>query len=288
MKSKKWLSGIFVLCLAALGAGQALAHDLWLAPATDHAAVADTVKVTIGFGHKFPVNRVDEQVKPGMIQKAVALGPDGREVPLHKVSESEYTFKASAPGPYLLRALMKPGFFSRTEKGMRRGNKKEVQGVKRCMFFTMIANAPILVGPKAQGLPGSPAGQALQLVPQADLRALKQGDLLPVKVLFNGAPLANTLVRALYAGYEPPKSDPASELKPDPKLSPKEAARAKMQRRMATLQPVRVKTDAQGLARLKLATPGWWLVLLQHKMPHEDPALCDDSVFKTSYTFEVR
>lgn len=284
MNTPKWLAALCAACLAVMTAGAAGAHDLWLAPATATPDAGKTLTILVGFGHEFPANRVDQQVRPGMIESVTALGPDGKTTPLAKVSESEYKLAADAPGAYMVSARMKPGFFSRAQGGMKRGNKKQVSGVEKCMFFRMIANAPLWVGDAEPQAPPAPADQALQVVPRGDVTKLKAGDELPVQVLFNGQPLAGARLRATYAGYAPP-APPAPE--PGVKLSPKEAARQKAMRKLAPRHVVDVETNAQGMAKLSLSSPGWWLVFAAHQTPYGDAATCDSNVYKTTYTFEV-
>ncbi|KIX12982.1 DUF4198 domain-containing protein [Dethiosulfatarculus sandiegensis] len=281
MKLKIWLAALaLVLC-----AVPALAHNLWLVPMDYNPEVGQELKVMIGFGHSYPASRIDEQVKEGMLQEVSAVGPDGKVFPLVKKDEGLYTLTPKAPGAYLVRTLMKPGFFCRTKKGFKRGNKKQVQNVTSCMHFQMIANAPILVGSAAKAQT-PPKDQELQLLPLVDISGLKSGDSLPVQVLFKGAPLAGAKLTATYAGYQPPKDLPKAKI--DPKLSPKEKARLKMKHKMASSYPVRLKTDAKGKAEIKLSAPGWWLVILNHSTPYEDLKVCDTNLFKTTYTFEVR
>jgi uncharacterized GH25 family protein len=287
MKTKKCFIGFLTACALLMFAGGALAHDLWLAPDNYKPAVGDTMKVMVGFGHKYPAARVDEKVRPGMIQEVNAVGPDGKLIKLDKKSDAEYALKIEAPGPYLISALMKPIYFSMAKGGRKLGNKKNLEEVKSCNFYRMIANAPIFAGAEAKTPAASQAGQALQVQPLADITALKNGDTLPVKVLFNGAPLAGAKLRATYAGFKAEVKKPPKPEKLDPNLSPKERARRKMMRHAPPPLPVETKTDAQGVAQIKLCSAGWWLVMVGHEAAYEDAAVCDKNVFKTTYTFEV-
>lgn len=281
MKHKILLATLaLVLCAA-----PALAHNLWLTPADQNPQVGQQLEVRIGFGHKFPANRVDEKVRPGMIQEVSAIGPDGRKTLLIKKSDDIYTLGVKNSGAYLISAVMTPGYFSQGKGGFKRGNKQQLEGVDKCMFFQMIANAPVFAG-RATAAQDAPKAQLLQMLPLADIANLKAGDKLPVQVVFNGKPLAGAKVLATYAGFAPPK--PATEFKPDPKLSPKERARQKMMHRSKPQYPVNVTTDDQGKAEVTLSAKGWWLIMLGHSTPYEDTAVCDKNMFKTTYTFEIR
>jgi uncharacterized GH25 family protein len=287
MKRQKWLLSLFAVCALVMASGLAMAHDLWLVPQTCNPDKGDTLKVVVGFGHKFPANRIDEKMRPGMLGAVSAVAPDGKVIKLEKKSDEEYALPIKAKGAYLISTRIKPVFFSRVEGKMKRGNKKDLGKVDTCMFFQMMANAPVFAGAGGKA-PAAPAKQALQVLPLGDISKLKKGDTLPVKVLFKGAPLAGAKLRATYAGFKPPKYDPSKAPKPAPGLSPREAARQKMMHKMAARYPVAVETDAKGLARIKLPASGWWLVLLSHNTPFKDAAVCDKCIYKTTYTFEVR
>lgn len=280
MRHKILLAALaLVLCAA-----PALAHNMWLVPADQNPQVGQELEVRIGFGHTYPANRVDQEVRPGMIKEVLAVGPDGKEIQLTQKGDDLYTLGVTAPGAYLISAVMKPGYFSQGKGGFKRGNKQQLEGVEKCMFFQMIANAPVFAG-EAAAAQDAPKSQSLQLLPLADITNLKAGDKLPVQIVFDGKPLADTKITATYAGFEPPKGP---EFKPDPSLSPKEQARQKMMHRSKPHYPVNTVTDAQGKADITFPAKGWWLILLGHSTPYEDTAVCDKNMFKTTYTFEVR
>lgn len=265
----------------------ALAHDLWLNPDNARPNVGDAVKVDIGFGHGYPADRAGEPLKEGMQIDVTAVGPDGQAVAVQSPSAGSRQLTVDKPGAYMVQAQTKPGFFCRTKDGMRRGDKKQNPGATKCMSFTMCANAPLVAGPGG-GEFVMAADQALQIQPLADLATVKKGDALPVRVLFEGKPLAEAKVVATYAGYKPqPPAGAAAPPKDSKPLSRREAARQKAMQKTAVHFPVEVKTDAQGQATLKLDQAGWWLVLVGHATPYADPSVCDENMYKTSFTFNV-
>lgn len=266
------LAGVLAVLFCAQAA---MAHVLWLNPDKTVVKPGEEISVGMGFGHGYPADRKDENVREGMLGEVFAMGPDGKATPLQKISDSEYKFKADKPGAYLLSAVMKPGFFSRTPQGMKRGSKKEVAEAVSCMHFQMIANAPMVAGASA-AKPGAPAKQALQIAPQAAVAGLKKGDTLPIQVIFNGKPLAAVDVKATYAGFKAP-----------PQAKGDKSAEA-MRKKMAARFPVFIKTDDQGRADIKLSQAGWWLVILSHKTPFEDAKTCDQHVYQTTFTFQVK
>lgn len=86
------------------------------------------------------------------------------------------------------------------------------------------------------------AGLDFEIVPEVNPLSLEPGSELPVRLLWNGKPLADQQIAALHAA--------------DPR------------------QPVKARTDAEGRARLKLARAGLWLL----KSVHLERTAPDDAV----------
>lgn len=103
------------------------------------------------------------------------------------------------------------------------------------------------------------SGCPLEMIPlKTPLQAAKDG-IFQVRVEFKGQPLANANVEATYDGF----SD-----------EPDQFATSGM-------------TDETGMIDIPLSHPGLWIVTVKHKVPHEDPLLCDYHVFGHTLTFWV-
>ena len=253
------------------------AHNLWLNPSDHFPDVGTTVDIGIGWGHKYPANRADQDIKEGRVEEIKALDPDGKTIDLSKVSVDRYQLKIDKPGAYLVTAHIKPGFFTTTPEGRKWGNKKEIANPIKCTNFHIQAKTVIIAGGKEQNLTGV-AGQPLEIIPLNNLYNLKPGDPLTIKLLFEGKPLPEATVRATYAGFD------AQDIAPH-KQPPKEKMDAK--KRHHRHFPVETQTDAQGKAVLQLNKAGYWMVMLSYRCPFADAGTCDEYMYNMAFTFEV-
>ena len=155
------------------------------------------------------------------------------------------------------------------------GDKKAVKKAVKCTNFHVQAKTVLIAGGSGKNLGGA-AGQPLEIVPVTDLRSLKAGGELVVTVLSKGKPLSDATLNATYAGFESKDKD-----------LPKPSAEGKKTPRMKRHYPAQAHTDAQGKAILQLKSAGYWMILLSHHCPFDDPAICDEYMYKTAFTFQV-
>jgi uncharacterized GH25 family protein len=231
------------------------AHMFWLLTDRDAPKINEAVQVEIGFGHKFPK---DEEIKAERLGSVKALGPDGQEVPLKKISLSRYELVPSQKGAYVITAQMAPGFVCRTPKGMKMGTKKEVPDANLCFRFDFAGKTLVNVDAPQQGFDRL-GRSTLEIVPLKTLQALKVGETLPVRVLFQGKPVAGAKIESTHEGADPQK--------PFVSLG---------------------KTDAQGEIQVKLDQPGRWLLDASYKTPYDKLEECDENFFRASLTWRVR
>jgi uncharacterized GH25 family protein len=253
---KKYLVLLVAVLSFLWSASWAQAHMFWLNVNHYAAKSGEPVQVEIGFGHKFPR---DEKIKGERLGSVKAVGPDGREVALKKISPSRYEFVPPAAGVYLISAQLVPGFVTRTPQGMKLQTKKGVPDANFCFHFDMAAKTLISVGAPKQGFDRR-AQHTLEIIPRKNLHNLKVGDTLPVKVIFQGKPLSGAKVRFTHDGW------------PDP------------HKPFATLG----KTGAQGEIQVKLDKPGRWLLIASHTTPYPHPEECDENLYSSSLTYLVR
>jgi uncharacterized GH25 family protein len=98
-------------------------------------------------------------------------------------------------------------------------------------------------------------GLPLELVPEVNPYTLKGGGELPVRLLYQGKPLAGALVMALQKD------------RPEPKLT--------------------ARSDSKGRVKLRLDRPGVWLVKAVHMVPVARETGADWESFWASLTFEM-
>ena len=264
----------------------ACAHNMWLNPGNYYPKVGTTVEIGIGWGHKYPANRMDQEIKEGMLENIQAKDPNGATVDLTQISKDKYQLAIDKPGAWLITAHIKPGFFTTTPEGRKWGDKKAVQDPIKCTNFHIQAKTLLIAGGSDKNIDGA-TGQPVEIIPLTNPSEIKAGDELAIKLLFNGEPLANKTVRATYAGFAPEGSDrpkPSMDQKPP---SGKAKADARKPPRMKRHYPVETQTDAQGNASLKLNKPGYWMIMLSHHCPFADTGTCDEYMYNTAFTVEI-
>ncbi len=268
MREKK---GFISLCFAVgmlFVASGAFAHNLWLNPDNHFPQVGETVGIGVGWGHTYPANRVDQEVKEDRVEEIRALDPEGKTVELQKESPALYKLKIEKPGVYLVAAKIKPGVFTMTPEGRKWATKKEVQNATKCTAFDISAKTVIVAGTGNAGL-SSVTGQPLEVIPLESPATLKKGSAFPVRALFEGKPLAGFAVRAVYAGF-------ASDVEGHGQGGGEKKF------------PVETLTDKDGLANLSLDRGGYWMINLSHKVPYPDAETCDESMYNSAFTFQVQ
>jgi uncharacterized GH25 family protein len=215
---------------------------------------------------------VDQEVKADRIAAIQALDPDGNVVELVKAAADRYQLKVEKAGAYVVTARIKPGFFTMTPKGRQWGNKKEIADGIKCTNFHIEAKTVLMAGKGVNGQKRA-AGQTVEMVPVSELNTLKSGTTLNMSALYEGKPLADVDVKAVYAGFEENKSD-------------NHAVTGK--KHGIEHYPVETKTDAKGMAAIPLDRPGHWLVILSHRPDYADTEVCDQYMYNVTYALEVK
>lgn len=246
-----------VLTLGAL-CYQVRAHPLWLTISDYTPEMGETVRLTLGYGHFFPARKFMPQE---YLDKIYMIDPNGKELEIKPISEVE--FQVEKPlresGTYLAIAKKKGGFFTRTTEGYKRQSKKGLKNVVRCFWSEMYAKAIVNVGEGSRS-PFKVIGHPLEILPLKDPADLKEGDYLPVKVLFKDEPLDWTPVHATYAGFSAKKE----------------------------VFAYTTRTNKKGIAEIKILKSGIWLIKVDHKVPYPNPEECDEYYYCATLTFEVK
>ena len=201
---RKMIPVVAVLFLA----GAALAHDLWLVPSRFAVAPGAKVAVSLNTGDTFPAS--EGAVKPERVERATLVTAGG-STPLTslRVEGNSTVADLTAPkgeGGAVVEVVLKPvatkqprasfdGFVKHEgldevaaqlarQAGRRAGERRT---------YAKYAKTLLRVGggKGAAALYGKPLGHRLEIVPEADPYSLKPGGELPVRLLFDGRPLAN-------------------------------------------------------------------------------------------------
>jgi uncharacterized GH25 family protein len=262
----------FVLALlanASAGAARLTAHDFWIEPSTFHPAVGSTVGARLMVGQGFRGDPLPRN--PALIAKFVLAAESGETAVIGRSGdEPAGTAAIASPGLQWLGYrssnsfvtlepkkfedyLREEGLESIVAERARRGESEKPSRE----LFSRCAKA-LLSPPGASGAGFDRAlGFTLELIPEKNPDALRAGEELPVRLLFEGKPLEGALVVAL--PYE----------HPDQKLSQ--------------------RTDAKGRARLRLPQGGVWLVKAVHMVaaPAAEASRADWQSLWASLTFEI-
>lgn len=267
---KKLGKGVIIFIMIFWGVSQQVsAHTLWInltdySPKWNQDYGAET-KLYMGWGHRYPV---DDFLRPEALNEISLIRPDGSKKGLIPGTGGFLAtrVKFEGPGEYILSAVMKPGFYTMYEKGEKvhhkLGPKEGLEGVILSLYFEQYAKALITVDNKAGNLFEKPVGHRLEIVPLANPYSLKGdgGQILPLKVLFDGKPAKYARVYASYMGFST-KDDFA----------------------IATI------TDGEGVARVRLLHWGPWLIKAVKRFPAsgEMRQKCDEISLSATFTFEV-
>jgi uncharacterized GH25 family protein len=253
------------LLLAVLSTPALLAHNFWIEPTTFTPAPGQRVAVRLRVGAELQGDPVPRD--PNLIKRFVAVGPSG-EAPVPGVPNTEPAgFEAfAAPGLYTIvydsgrspveldaakfeTYLKEEGLEAVAAARARQG--KSAAGAKE--VFSRCAKALIAVGGPGSGH-DRVFGQRIELVAEKNPYTLAGGGELPVRLLYQGKPLAGALVMALQRG----RTD-----------------------------KVTVRSDSRGRVLLKLDRPGFWLIKAVHMIPAPADAGADWESLWASLTFAL-
>lgn len=266
------LSAAGLLLSVVVAATPAFAHDFWIEPTTFRPAPGEVVKLHLRVGEHFvgePVKRSDAKIErfvvldPGTGKESPVLGPDGADpagllrasgkgvsVIGYRSRHSSVILESAKFEAYLKEEGLEGVIEARAKAG--KSAEPGVEIYSRCAKALLATQAGD--GGDGKGFDAL-LGFTLEIVPEANPFALKPGEKLPVKLLFEGKPLEGVLVVAINA------SDPASRAE--------------------------ARTDAAGRVSLSLGKAGKWLVKGVHMVP---VTTRDDAEWESlwgSLTFEI-
>ena len=184
----------------------AFAHDMWINASCYSPKAGSPVYLTIGWGHHYLIPGGEFMPKE-YLDRIYLVDPDGKKLKIKSVNEIEYkSDPILQEGTYLVVVIKKGGFFTKTTEGYKRGHsKKGLKNVISCKYSVKSAKAIINVGKPKGKIFLKPIGSKLEIIPLANPADLKEGDYFPIKVLFDGKPLAKEYVFATYAGFSTEK-----------------------------------------------------------------------------------
>uniref|UniRef100_A0A7V4G769 DUF4198 domain-containing protein n=1 Tax=Desulfobacca acetoxidans TaxID=60893 RepID=A0A7V4G769_9BACT len=230
-----WWGAVGIL----MGAAGAQAHYLWALPE------GDVLRLARG---QPPAQF--EAYEPAAVTELKAFDPQGRALAGERRDGPDHAALRVSPFPALVAVECRWGHRVETPEGKRFLTKKEAvgRGLKVLEAFTSTHFSKTLF---AWGEAGAkPVGFKFEIVPEKNPLTLKAGEELPLRVLWQGAPLPRCRVRGLMV----------KDL---------------------------LETDAQGLVRLKLPEKGLMLVYAVHREPAVADPEVDYHQFMSFLSFTV-
>lgn len=233
MKRIRFLSAMVL----ALSPVSAMAHGVWLA--SQHGELA------VVYGHGAEQDSYDTAKVT-----SVTICPNGSAcAPATPVGHETYVSLPKPEVPSVITVEFNNGFWSKDAAGEWQNMPKDAvagateggQYLKHAVYLT--GTVPTI---------GTPVGQVLEIVPLADPYGLKMGDMLPVQVMFDGAPLPNAEVVIDYVN--------------DTDAAP-------------------LATDADGKAMIPVRNQGLNVIAVSHAAPFPDPTKADETGHTATLSF---
>ncbi len=234
----------------------ALAHFPWINLADYTPASGQAVRMSIGWGHNYPLGGFLPQKD---LKDIFLMTPDGMRTPVTAISALEFETQVSlAPGAYVVAAQRKPGFYTKTTEGGKRQNKVGLNNVIHCSHSQMSMKAIVNVG-DGKGKVDEVVGQPMEIIPLKNPVGLRTGEYLPVRVLLHGKPFKGRIF-ATYMGFSTEKD----------------------------VFAYTTKTGRNGRAQIRILQPGVWMLKAEHQDPYPDQNTCDVESYVASLTFAVQ
>jgi len=248
--------GISIFILAFI-CTQAYAHYPWINLSDYTPAPGEGLKMTIGWGHRYPL---DGFLKKDALESIYIVTSGGKRVTISSFSEVEFQSDEiiSRPGAYIVAAKRKAGFYTKTTEGGKRRSKRGLNNIIKCSHSHMCMKAVVNVG-EGKGKVDARIGHSMEIIPLVNPADLRAGDYLPVQVLLKGKPFKG-IIYATYVGFSTEKNTFAYT----------------------------TTTNKKGKGKVKILHSGVWMIKARHEEPYPGQSECDVESFLGTLTFEVK
>lgn len=199
--------------LALTAASAAFGHDFWVQPTRYWIAPNSTAAVSLQVGHGKDRVRWDSDLRRVTTFRTVGPGgvKDQRSALRIGAVEQDHPVAFGASGTYLL--YLTTDFAESELPGLRFTDYAKAEGLTAALaerdrtkmtdrpgreMYTRRAKAIVQVGPvsaSGDAVVMKPLGLSLEIVPEANPYAVDAGDSLPVRVIYEGKPLAGATVK---------------------------------------------------------------------------------------------
>ena len=255
-----------LLCTASL----AQAHDLWVtAPAT--LSPSETLKADLSYSHDFPYPDEIPADRLHIFEPLHITSPDGTKKDLVQQGKNyQYVSESQlAKGSYVITANYRPTFWSEfADDTWAQGDLTKNPTAVACQQAQMFGKSIVVVdgGENLEAI-RRPIGQELEIVPLANPNSAKMGKLFPVRVLFQGKPLADEIVTAT--------ADTIA-------LMDEEATHDHREPQIFS-----GKTDKEGKVNIIPLVEGFWKVKAKHKTPFANQKQCHENSLSATLAMQI-
>ncbi|CAN5133878.1 DUF4198 domain-containing protein [soil metagenome] len=243
-----------------------MAHDFWLQPANFRVAAGQSTPVSIQVGHGEARQRWVSSDRVTMLRDIGPKGASDRRPDLMQAGTRDMSLNFAAPGLHILALetnhadsdlpAIRFNDYAKAEGLMPALQTRQAQGKTEAPgreIYSRRAKALVLVGAPAPGDDArvtKPLGLTLEIVPERNPYALKPGEALPVRVLYEGRPLAGATVKLTNLDFD--------------------------------MRPLVIKqTDGAGRAAFDVPLRGLWLLNVIWTKPIKDPRGDFDTTFSS-------
>lgn len=202
-RESKTLFRAFVVFAVLAGLVQTAAAHTMYVTVTDYVPhVRRGVTVFFGWGDSLPVG---DMLGADWLESLKIVEPDGEVRSLDKPTEFLSRVQLAKEGTHILAAELRPGFYTVYKEGDQRrrhmGPKTDVQNVESSHYYRQQSKAILNAG-KLSDTFRQPVGHQLEIIPLKNPALLREGDILPVQVLFEGEPVPGyPRLLATYMGF---------------------------------------------------------------------------------------
>ena len=255
-----------LLCTASL----AQAHDLWVtAPAT--LSPSETLKADLSYSHDFPYPDEIPADRLHIFEPLHITSPDGTKKDLVQQGKNyQYVSESQlAKGSYVITANYRPTFWSEfADDTWAQGDLTKNPTAVACQQAQMFGKSIVVVdgGENLEAI-RRPIGQELEIVPLANPNSAKMGKLFPVRILFQGKPLADEIVTAT--------ADTIA-------LMDEEATHDHREPQIFS-----GKTDKEGKVNIIPLVEGFWKVKVKHKTPFANQKQCHENSLSATLAMQI-
>jgi nickel transport protein len=212
-----------IICFLSLSfTSSSFAHYAWVEKEGD--------RFIVGWGHSPKI----DPYEPKRVKDVKAFDMKGKEVTLKRTDENDKVYLSSNADVSMITLSFEGGYRVTTPEGKKRMTKRDAQKAGLQVVDSFYSNQVAKSIFAYSEVVTKPVGMEFEIVPLKNPLSLKQGAILPVKVLYKGKPMSGITIET---GYH------------------KEAG----------------KTDKDGIANIEISGQGMQVVIAKYRMPSTDP-----------------